>query len=49
MMLEYKLNNYQVSKATKSTSLTLVFLELRGVVLCQTIAKSVLLFTYENW
>ena len=46
---ERKLNNYHISKATKSTSLTLVFLELQGVVLRQTIAKSVLLFTYEKW
>ena len=46
---EYKLNNYQISKATKQISLTLIFLELRGVVLRQTIAKSIRLFTYENW
>ncbi len=46
---EYKSNNYQISKATKQISLTLVFLELRGVVLRQTIAKSIRLFTYENW
>jgi len=29
--------------------LTLVFLELRGVVLRQTIAKFAFLFTYETW
>jgi hypothetical protein len=47
--MEHKLNNYHISKATKSTSLTLVLLELQGVVLRQTIAKSVLLFAYEKW
>ncbi len=43
------MDRLRLPQGNKQISLTLVLLELRGVVLRQTIAKSIRLFTYENW